>query len=154
MAPKKVDKQITFEVAKQITLERPKGGQTNNSPAYTVYIYICSCKVWFGKLFSPVFTIFCWPKWQMSCPMLLFALFCRLEFRICKGGFSRRTAQFLFFPRFLGWNASSLFLWEAIIFPIVKGFPFFLGFSRLITFQYHLLPKALCNSLFRWKPKP
>ena len=38
MAPQKVDKLITFEVAKLITLERPKGGQTNNSPAY-IYIY-------------------------------------------------------------------------------------------------------------------
>ena len=34
MAPPKVDKLITFEVAKLITLERAKGGQTNNSPAY------------------------------------------------------------------------------------------------------------------------
>ena len=40
MAPKRVDKLITLEVAKLITLERPKGGQTNNSPAY-IYIYIC-----------------------------------------------------------------------------------------------------------------
>ena len=40
MAPKKVDKLITLEVAKRITLERPKGGQTNNPPAY-IYIYIC-----------------------------------------------------------------------------------------------------------------
>ena len=39
MAPQKVDKLITLEVAKLITLERPKGGQTNNSPAY-IYIYI------------------------------------------------------------------------------------------------------------------
>ena len=33
MAPKKVDKLITLKVAKLITLWRPKGGQTNNSPA-------------------------------------------------------------------------------------------------------------------------
>ena len=39
MAPQKVDKLITLEVAKLITLERPKGGQTNNSPTY-IYIYI------------------------------------------------------------------------------------------------------------------
>ena len=38
--PQKVDKLMTFEVAKLITLERPKDGQTNNSPAY---IYILSC---------------------------------------------------------------------------------------------------------------
>ena len=38
MAHKKVDKLITFEVAKLITLERPKGGQTNNSG---IYIYVC-----------------------------------------------------------------------------------------------------------------
>ena len=38
MAPKKVDKLITRKVAKRIILWRPKGGQTNNSPAY---IYIC-----------------------------------------------------------------------------------------------------------------
>ena len=45
MAPKKVDKLITFEVAKLITLERPKVGQTNNSPACAyIYIYIC-CRV-------------------------------------------------------------------------------------------------------------
>ena len=39
MAPKEVDKLITFEVAKLITLKRPKDGQTNTSPAY-IYIYI------------------------------------------------------------------------------------------------------------------
>ena len=39
MAPQKVDKLITLKVAKLITLWRPKGGQTNNSPAY-IYIYI------------------------------------------------------------------------------------------------------------------
>ena len=39
MAPKKVDKLITLEVAKLIPLETPKGGQTNNSPAH-IYIYI------------------------------------------------------------------------------------------------------------------
>ena len=38
MAPKKVDKLITLKVDKRITLWRPKGGQTNNSPAY-IYIY-------------------------------------------------------------------------------------------------------------------
>ena len=38
MAPQKVDKLITLKVDKLITLWRPKGGQTNNSPAY---IYIC-----------------------------------------------------------------------------------------------------------------
>ena len=38
MAPQKVDKLITLKVAKLITLWRPKGGQTNNSPAY-IYIY-------------------------------------------------------------------------------------------------------------------
>ena len=39
MAPEKVDKLITFEVAKLITLKRAKGGQTSNSPTY-IYIYI------------------------------------------------------------------------------------------------------------------
>ena len=38
MAPKKVDKLITLKGAKLVTLWRPKGGQTNNSPAY-IYIY-------------------------------------------------------------------------------------------------------------------
>ena len=37
--PPKVDKLIAFQVAKLITLEWPKSGQTNNSPAY-IYIYI------------------------------------------------------------------------------------------------------------------
>ena len=50
MAPQKVDKLITLKVAKLITLWRPKGGQTNNSPAYIyiylsayiyIYIYVC-----------------------------------------------------------------------------------------------------------------
>ena len=40
MAPKKVDKLITFEVAKLITLERPKGRQANNSPTYIYIITI------------------------------------------------------------------------------------------------------------------
>ena len=44
--PKKVDKLITFEVAKLITLERPKGGQTNNS--YIRYIYIYAVKLLSG----------------------------------------------------------------------------------------------------------
>ena len=39
LAPQKVDKLITLKVAKLITLWRPKGGQTNNSPAY-IYMYI------------------------------------------------------------------------------------------------------------------
>ena len=47
MAPQKVDKLITFEVAKLITLERPTGGQTNNSPANVyIYIYIYHFRVW------------------------------------------------------------------------------------------------------------
>ena len=43
MAPQKVDKLITLEVAKLITLERPKGGQTNSSPAhiYRCCVYTC-----------------------------------------------------------------------------------------------------------------
>ena len=41
MAPKKVDKLITLKGAKLITLWRPTGGQTNNSPAY---IYMCVCR--------------------------------------------------------------------------------------------------------------
>ena len=48
MAPQKVDKLITLKVAKLITLWRPKGGQTNNSPAHIyMYMYIfgkCLCK--------------------------------------------------------------------------------------------------------------
>ena len=40
MAPKKVDKLMTLEVAKLITLERPRGGKTNNSPAY-IYMLWC-----------------------------------------------------------------------------------------------------------------
>ena len=41
MAPQKVDKLMTLKVAKLITLWRPKGGQTNNSPAERErYIYI------------------------------------------------------------------------------------------------------------------
>ena len=42
--PRKVDKLITFEVAKLITLERPKGGQTNNSPAW-IYIYMLGSRM-------------------------------------------------------------------------------------------------------------
>ena len=55
MAPPKVDKLITFELATLITLERPKGGQTNNSPAY---IYICMAD-YFGEVVSvPLFSLF------------------------------------------------------------------------------------------------
>ena len=39
MAPKKVDKLMTLKGVKLITLWRPKGGQTNNSPV-AIYIYI------------------------------------------------------------------------------------------------------------------
>ena len=42
--PKKVDKLITLKVDKLITLWRPKGGQTNNSPAY-IYIYVVELKL-------------------------------------------------------------------------------------------------------------
>ena len=45
MAPQKVDSLTTFEVVKLITLERPKGGQTNNSPAYIQHI-CCRVKTW------------------------------------------------------------------------------------------------------------
>ena len=41
--PPKGGQLITLEVAKLITLERPKSGQTNNSPAYIyihIYIYV------------------------------------------------------------------------------------------------------------------
>ena len=55
MAPKKVDKLMTLEAAKLMTLERPKGGQTNNSPAYiymAIGIYIC-CEVITWSKFGP-----------------------------------------------------------------------------------------------------
>ena len=57
MAPKEVDKLITLKGAKLITLWRPKGGQTNNSPAHThthtyIYIYIYAVKLLTGPRFA------------------------------------------------------------------------------------------------------
>ena len=49
MAPLKVDK-LTFEVAKLITLERPKSGQTDNSPAFVSLFLLLNTK--FQRAFS------------------------------------------------------------------------------------------------------
>ena len=67
MAPQKVDKVITLKVAKLITLWRPKGGQTNNSPAYIymlwyIYIYICAVELKTG----PRFRVSCVKSWSKS----------------------------------------------------------------------------------------
>ena len=59
MAPQMVDKLTTLKVAKLITLWRPRGGQTNNSPAYVyihrnIYIYI---PLWLSlSLYPPSFS--------------------------------------------------------------------------------------------------
>ena len=71
MAPKKVDKLITFKVAKLITLWRPKGGQTNNSPAY---IYIYAVKLKSGPRFGG-FKVKKWSKFKVKKWSKFFSLF-------------------------------------------------------------------------------
>ena len=61
MAPKKVDKRITLKGAKLITLWRPKGGQTNYSPAY-IYIYAVKLKT--GPRFGG-FRVKNWSKFKV-----------------------------------------------------------------------------------------
>ena len=60
MAPQKVDKLITLKVAKLITLWRPKGGQTNNSPAY-IYIHIYAVKLLSGQSLA-ILGVIIWAK--------------------------------------------------------------------------------------------
>ena len=63
-----MDKLITFEAAKLITLERPKRGQTTNSPAY-IYIYIyrsLSLQSW-SRLSSHNAMLKCRRRTTLSC---------------------------------------------------------------------------------------
>ena len=57
MAPEKVDKLITLNVAKLITLWRPKGGQANNSPTY-IYMPV-------GSFAAAKFSLFGKDKFDM-----------------------------------------------------------------------------------------
>ena len=85
MAPKKVDKLITLKVAKLITLWRPKGGETNNSPAY---IY----NMW-GR------------TWQVSC---LYQFLGPNRWMSKMYGMSQYLSSILFDWRLVFWTNSSV----------------------------------------------
>ena len=57
MAPKKVDKLMTLKVDKLMTLWRPKGGQTNASPAY-IFFCINPSAAYILRLFQKKDSIF------------------------------------------------------------------------------------------------